>query len=217
MLGMNSGTGKEQENYLQTFYAEAYRITGDDIYRHHQHFIQTVYIHDSIAVIAVSLDHLVREKAFRLNISQESVVVTLRDREALANHLRHLNASIGLTGRISFTESGRREVSMVNLRNFVPNDNINFTVNNSLTEDPWVIQNRACLQVYQKGIVNIVYFDESGNNSQVPSIVFHDGTTNIPLDRPFRVFVRSKRSYNMHITIPLTNYNYYHIIVNYSL
>lgn len=192
MLGISDGTGQEREEYIQKFINEAIRITGSNIYAFHRHFIQTAYIHDSLAVVANALDVLVKEKARTQNISEDSVRLTMADRDLLADQLRNLNFSVGLTGNISFTQSGRRRVSLVDLRNFVPIENADFSINTSLFEDPWRVQTRACLEVLQTGHIYLVYFDENMTVSETPTIIFPDGTTNPPLDRPFRIFVRSK-------------------------
>ena len=192
LLGITEGTGQKRDDYLQTFLTEALRITGDDVYEHHRHFIQTAYIHDSLAVVAAALDDLLRDKANRLNVTEDSVEVTIDDRKHLTDKLRNLNFSDGLTGSIRFTDKGHREYSQVDVRNFVPVENENFTVNTSVEEDPWVIQTRACIELKHTGRVNIVYFDENRTTSDTSTIVFRDGTTNIPLDRPFRIFLRSK-------------------------
>lgn len=192
MLGISDGTGQGREEYIQKFISEAIRITGNDIYAFHRQFIQTVYIHDSLALVANALDALVKEKARVQNVSEDSVEVTVADRNLLADQLRNLSFSGGLTGNISFTQYGTRRVSQVDLRNFVPIENEKFSVNTSLTEDPWTVQTRACLEVFQNGRINVVYFDENRTVSEIPTIVFHDGTTNTPLDRPFRIIARSK-------------------------
>ena len=192
MLGISDGTGQEREEYIQKFITEAIRITGSNIYGLHRHFIQTTYIHDSLAVVANALDTLVKEKAYMQNISEDSVRLTMVDRVFLADHLRNVNLTNGLTGNISFTQFGRRKVSLVDLRNFVPIENADFSINTSLSEDPWRVQKRACLEVLRTGHIYVVYFDENRTVSEIPTIIFPDGTTNPPLDRPFRIFVRSK-------------------------
>ena len=192
LLGMSEGSGPELKDYLTHFHKEAFHITGDDVYLHHRHFLQTPYIHDSLHVIADALDKLVKMKAIKQNLTEEQVEIVMEDRSLLAHKLRSLAFFGGITGNVSFTEFGRRMVSQVDLRNFVPLDNTNFSVNTSVTENPWTVEVRACLEVFANGQIQLVYFDESGNESQEPTVVFHDGTTNIPLDRPYRIFVRSK-------------------------
>lgn len=192
LLGISEGMGPEHEHFLTDFHKEAFRITGDDIYLRHQLFLQTPYIHDSLHVIADALDELVNGKAAKLNVTAEQIEIVAGDRSLLAHQLRNLAFYGGVTGNVSFTQFGRRLVSQVDLRNFVPIDNANFSVNTSLTEDPWKVQIRLCLEILTDGQINLFYFDENGNRSKVPTIVFHDGTTNVPLDRPYRIFVRSK-------------------------
>ena len=192
LLGMSEGLGPELKDYLTHFHKEAFHITGDDVYLHHRRFLQTPYIHDSLHVIADALDKLVKVKAIKQNLTEEQVEIVMEDRSLLAHKLRSLAFFGGITGNVSFTEFGRRMVSQVDLRNFVPLDNTNFSVNTSVTENPWTVEVRACLEVFANGQIQLIYFDENGNESQEPTIVFHDGTTNIPLDRPYRIFVRSK-------------------------
>ena len=193
MLGISEGTGQERESYLQTFNSEAIRITGNDVYAHHRHFIQTVYIHDSLVVVADALDELIKEKAHMLNTSEDSIEITKADRELLAKKLQNLNSSDGLSGNIVFTDDGERTMSQIDLRNFVPIENTNFSVDSSPFEDPWIVQTRACLEVFPDGSVSITYFDEDRNVSKVSTVIFHDGTTNPPLDRYHRIAVRSKK------------------------
>ena len=195
LLGISEGMGSEYENYIQLFDSEAVRITGDDIYDHHRHFIQTTYIHDSLRVVAAALDELIKEKADKQNLTEEYIEITMEDRQLLADTLRGLTFLGGVTGNISFTEHGKRRLSPVELRNFVPIENTNFSISSSLFEDPWIIQTRGYLKVFYDGHFTISYFDEHNNISKIPTIVFHDGTTNIPSDRPYRVFVRSKPLY----------------------
>ena len=192
LLGISEGTGPEHKEFLNSFHQEAFRITGDDIYLHHRHFLQTPYIHDSLHVIADALDELVKGKATKQNVTEEQVKIVAGDRSLFTHKLRSLAFFGGVTGNMSFTEIGRRMVSQVDLRNFVPVNNANFSVNTSLTENPWTVEVRACLEVLADGQIKVAYMDENGNISEVPTIVFHDGTTNIPLDRPYRIFRRSK-------------------------
>jgi hypothetical protein len=193
LLGISEGTGPERELFLTSFHEEAFRITGDDIYLYHRPFIQTPYIHDSLHVIADALDELVNGKAIKQNVAVEQIEIVAEDRSLFAQKVKNLAFYGGVTGNVSFTQFGRRMVSQVDLRNFVPIDNVNFSVNTSLAENPWKVQIRLCLEILADGKTNnLFYFDENGNRSKVPTIVFHDGTTNIPLDRPYRIFVRSK-------------------------
>ena len=192
LLGISEGTGPEREEYLTSFHREAFHITGDDVYLHHRHFLQTPYIHDSLHVIADALDKLIKGKATNQNLTEEQIEIVAGDRSFLAHKLRNLAFFGGITGNVSFTEFGRRMVSQVDLRNFVPIDNANFSVNTSRTENPWTVQVRACLEILADGQISLVYLDENENRSEVPTIIFHDGTTNIPLDRPYRIFTRSK-------------------------
>lgn len=192
LLGISEGTGPEREEFLASFHNEASHITGDDVYLHHRHFLQTPYIHDSLHVITDALDELIQGKAIEQNVMGEQVEIVAGDRKHFTHKLRNLAFYGGVTGNVSFTRFGKRMVSQVDLRNFVPIENANFSVNTSLTEDPWTIQVRACLEILADGKITVVYFDESGNRSKVRTIIFHDGTTNVPLDRPYRIFVRSK-------------------------
>ena len=192
MLGISEGMGPEREIHVRHFHEEAFRITGDAVYLQHNNFIDTAYIHDSLHVIADALHKLVKAKAVEQNVTEENIEIVEEDRIALAYKLRSLAFFGGVTGNVSFTEFGERTVSQVDLRNFVPIDNGNFTVNTSLDEDPWVIQTRGCLEVHADGQIELTYFDKDGNISDIPTIVFLDGTTNIPRDRPYRVYVRGK-------------------------
>ena len=196
LLGISEGSGPEREEYLKNFREEAFHITGDEVYLHHRQFLQTPYIHDSLHVIADGLNKLVKTKAVKQNITEQEVEIDIEDRNLLALKLRSLAFFGGITGNVSFTEFGRRTMSQVDLRNFVPIENANFSMNTSLTENPWTVEIRACLEVFANGHIRLIYWDETGNESQEPTIVFHDGTTNIPLDRPYRIFVRSKYSYS---------------------
>ena len=196
MLGISEGMGPERDKYRDHFHEEAFNITGDDIYVHHRNFMQTAYIHDSLHVISDALDKLVKAKAVKQNLTVEQIEITMEDRSLLTDKLRSLAFFGGITGNVSFTKFGRRKVSQVDLRNFVPIDNTNFSVNTSLIENPWIVQTRGCLEVFADGRIELVYLDENGNILKVPTIVFHDGTTNIPLDRPYRVFVRSELIYS---------------------
>ena len=192
LLGISEGTGPEREEYLTSFHKEAFRITGDDVYLHHRHFLQTPYIHDSLHVIADALDKLIKGKATKQNLTEEQIEIVAGDRSFLAHKLRSLAFFGGITGNVSFTEFGRRMVSQVDLRNFVPIDNANFSVNTSRTENPWTVQVRACLEILADGQISLIYLDENEHQSEAPTIIFRDGTTNVPLDRPYRIYTRSK-------------------------
>ena len=150
-------------------------------------------LHPSIGLLANALDALVTSKAQEQNISQSAVEIDYEDRVALSGFLRNRPYTDATTGNLSFTENGERKVNFFVIQNFVPRNNSNFTVNTSREFDPWTVEVRGCIMhSVLEDDFNFLFLDANETESVNNTIVFADGTTNIPPDRPVRFFMRCK-------------------------
>ena len=190
-LGSISGIGEIYDQFLKDFITKARSITGDDarVYEENNRFLKTSCVYDSFWVVASALNELVESKADDLGVHPSQVSVTKNDTSDLLKYL-HETYIVGATGVITFTETGKRHASLFDLRNFVPVEN-DFQVNNSLEVDPWIVQTRGHLKIVKES-KSFVYFTENGTVSQTSTVVFPDGTTNIPSDQLIRTFIRRK-------------------------
>lgn len=154
-------------------------------------FIHTFYLHDMILVMAQALTEAVDAKAASYGISPQDVVIERSDRTLIAKKLLEIDLQEGVTGPVFFDENGNRNTFLFELRNFVPVDNANFSVDTAITEDPWDIQTRGIL-TKEGDNITYTFYTADGNKSDTSTIIFADGTTNIPLDRAARIYVRSE-------------------------
>ena len=187
LLGMASAAVEKEESFADTFPRKS---NGSGSCEQPQ-FIHTSYIHDIVSVIATALHQLVVTKAAELNVSQEDIKVGKPDRKLLVDQLLLAQVPDGVTGRITFTSSGERDTPLFAIRNFVPIENANFSVDTVLLEDPWVLQTRGEITLWEDGgTVAFQFYTDDGEVSNASTIVFADGTTNIPPFHPFHIFVR---------------------------
>ena len=153
-------------------------------------FTQTSYLPDMVAVIAMALDHVLKDKGREQNMSLLNITFGANDRERLADELLHLEAIDGITGPVSFSENGEREVHICDIRNFSPTENLNFTTDTSNYENPWVLFTAAIL-MQSRNSASFIFYEKNGSLSNKSTIIFADSTTTPPHDKPVRL-LRSK-------------------------
>ncbi len=139
----------------------------------------------------MSFETLVRDKAIRLGVPESDVVINYDDRSELSlilhDALLHSDAT---AGNLSFNEQGNRKITYITVRNFVPIEGNNFSVNTSRSLSPWVVQVRGTLtnNPDESTVFKFKFYNENGTyvEDDQSSIVFASGTTIPPLDQPFR-------------------------------
>lgn len=160
--------------------------------------IRNSYIRDGTVVVATALDQLVREKAEIDNIALENVAVYKKDYDLLINKLLETDIPDGITGRLSFNRDGSRKKYFLVIKNFVPSNNTNFSLDTVLFEDPWVIEVRGLMEKESRGgNATVFYYTSDGDESNISTIIFSDGTSNIPPYQRIHLFVRGQ--YNIVI------------------
>ena len=82
-------------------------------------------------------------------------------------------------------------MNFIVVRNFVPFNNPNFTINTSTEFDPWTVEVRGCvIHSVLEDEFTISFLDANETESANNTIVFADGSTNVPPDSPVRLYVR---------------------------
>lgn len=191
LVGLARGIGEKYQNFTGTFPSVVSSISPTSADECRQiRFTHTTYLHDSVLVAATALDNVVKLKAQEANIPLKDVQVLQSDFNLTVNQLHQTVVPNGITGRLSFTSTGKRQGSSFQIRNFVPVRNSNFSVDTAVVENPWVLQTRGLLQEQDDQSVVILFYTADGEESNVSTIIFSDGTSNIPLDYPFRLFIR---------------------------
>ena len=124
------------------------------------------------------------------------VNVSFDDRRTLASILHRvvLQSPEAVAGNLSFIDNGHRESTFISVRNFVPIENSNFSVNSSQSFSPWVVQVRACImnRPADKSVFEFEFFDENGTSlgPDQSFVVFPSGSTTVPSGKPYRPFRR---------------------------
>lgn len=189
-VGLSKGIGTKYDHFIRTFPLSARRVTKSCSEQCQQpNFIHTFYLHDIVAVITRVLSKVVNATAIKLDIGPENVELGRDDRELLVEKLQEIQIPDSVTGRIQFTSTGNRNAFLFDIRNFVPIYNANFSDATAVPENPWVIQRRGTMKKEDENIT-ITFYTSEGNVSNASTIIFADGTSNIPLDRVIHLYIR---------------------------
>lgn len=192
LLGLHMGIGENFETFLEKFPTFAREIIPSaSNYCHNVQFIHTTYVLDCVIMAASVLNTAVESKSQKTNTSISDIQITQADHNILVEELLQKKIKLGITGPLSFNDKGKRRVKLFAIMNFVPVNNSNFSVKNAVAENPWSLQTRGVLKEID-GNVTIMFITSDGRRSHEPTIIFPDGTTNIPPDHPFRFFYRSE-------------------------
>lgn len=190
-IGLSEGSGTEYQAFADNFSNTSKVITGRDDYSQFQKpLLHTAYAYDAAHLTALALHDTIQKKAEQFNQQERDISISTNDTRMIRDSMTTITFN-GFTGNVSINNQGRRAHSNCVIKNFVPIDSM-FAVNTSLTLNPWVVQNRAYVEVGVTGTIAIHYINENGSASEDSTIVFADGTTNIPPGRPFRFYERSK-------------------------
>jgi hypothetical protein len=190
LLGLHKGIGVQYEKF-QEIYPTFVNTPSASEECQGVRFIRTSYIHDGVLTAATALDAVVESKFHNANVSISDIQITRSDQTLLAEKLFQTDIPGGITGPLSFTRKGIRKTVSFAIVNFVPVENLNFSVSNATTEDPWSLQTRAVMKK-ELSNVTITFFTSDGEESNQSTIIFADQTSNIPSDTPFRIFYRSE-------------------------
>lgn len=190
LVGLSNGVGDNYQNYLENFSETVNTVAPSSNEECEEvRFLQTPYLHDAVEIAATALDGLIKFKSHEEN----TVQVTQSDHDLLVDQLLSAEVPDGFTGRLGFTDKGKRKVASFAINNFVPIKNSDFNVSTAVAENPWVLETRGVLRK-EGNNVSIVFFTSDGKESNVSTIIFADGTSNIPLYRPYRIYRRGKQS-----------------------
>ena len=192
LLGLHKGLGVNFGTFLEKFPTYAREIT-PSASKHCQNvqFIHTTYVLDCVIIAASVLNTVVESKSRETNTPISDIEITQADHNLLVNELQQKAIKRGVTGPLGFDDEGNRRVRLFAIMNFVPVDNSNFSVKNAVAENPWSLQIRGVLKE-EDGNVSIVFLKSDGRKSNKSTIIFPDGTTNIPPDHPFHISYRSE-------------------------
>lgn len=185
-IGVNKGIGKNYNNFLKTFPAEAERLTGyRQEYESTRRFTQTSYLPDTLSAMAKALDETVKRRGKDLKIPLWDVDLNKHDQPVLAHELSLVRIAGGNTGTVSFSN---KEI-MFAIRNFAPINNMNFSLEQAYEENPWELYTGAVL-VLEGETATFINQNRDGIKTNESTIVFADGTTTPPHDKPFRFLKR---------------------------
>lgn len=191
LVGLKEGVGDKNQNFLDNFSDIVNRVAPSSSEECQEvRFVRTPYLHDAVEITAAALDSLVNLKSYETNTLIKDVQVAQSDHDLLAKQL--LDAEVpGFTGRLSFTDNGKRKVSYFKIKNFIPMENPNFNVSTAVAENPWILETRGVLKK-ESNNTTIIFLTSDGKKSNVSTIIFSDGTSNIPLFRPYRIYRRGE-------------------------
>lgn len=187
LVGLDQGSGDVYQEFVADYSEIAEEVSG--LSRKmctKPQFIHTAYIHDSIEILAQAMDNLVKFKAREYNQSLGEVQIGRKSHSLLTQFL--LQAYVDdhvTTGPISFTSDRKRAISSFVIRNFVP------TANFSAKENPFSLQIKGMVRGNKTNFY-FTFFADNGTTSNTSTVIFSDGTTNIPPDHPYRIYIRSK-------------------------
>lgn len=191
LVGVHKGSGGTYEKFLENYpsiVSQASPSASEEC--HNVRFVHTPYMHDCVVIAAAALNGVVEEKLHKSNTSISDIQVTQSDHDLLVEKLSQVEIPDGITGPLSFTKEGNRRVVSFAIMNFVPVDNSNFSVSNAIEVNPWSLQTRAVLKKEYSN-VSIQFFTSDGEESSDSTIIFADGTSNVPPHHPFHIFYRS--------------------------
>lgn len=138
------------------------------------------YLSDAVTLHALAAESFLQEKAERLNVSLSGVqIYRSADKQELVEKLSNLSF-IGYTGKVSFDRYCNRQSNIFKIVNFVPSGNMSVT-----REIRGYIMN-------DKNSDSIYFCYANGTVSEQSTLVFQDGTTNIPSDFTERRYTRCK-------------------------
>ena len=190
-MGLSTGIGKKYDHFIRRFPHLARRVTtscGEECQR--PRFIHTFYLHDMITVLAKVLNTVVTETANRLGITQQEVELVRNDSKLIVEKLREIHLLDSVTGQIQFTKNGKRNAFLFDIKNFVPINNSNFSVDTAVMEDPWVVQRRGTMTMHTDNNITFTFYTSDGKISNSSTVIFADGTTNIPFDHVVHFYIR---------------------------
>ena len=192
VIGLNKGFGDKYEDFLRDYASIAEEIaTSHTEQCTDAEFIQTAYFHDSVYIVAMAMHHLVNTKAQTSNTSHEEVQIGRNDHGLLTQLLIQAELQDAVTGRVSFTNTRKRDTSLFVIRNFVPRtEDFNFSSDVAFTEDPWTLKTKGVVE--SDGVqFKLTFYTSTGEESNISTVIFADGTTNVPSDQPTRIYIRS--------------------------
>lgn len=200
LVGLSKGTGGRYDRFITRFPLLARQVSESCIECHHPRFLHTFYLHDTTAVLASALNEVVKHKVISLDVREEEVQLSRNDNELLVEKLRETQLSESVTGKILFTDEGRRNAFLFDIRNFVPTENSNFAEDTAKLESPWTLERRATVTRVEGNVTFTYYTSEGGNISSTPTIYFADNSTIFPSDRLVHIYRRGENYYSYSVT-----------------
>ena len=139
------------------------------------------YILDALTYEVITAEKVLNAKAKRLNVSVSQVPLKSADKVKLTTTF--LNTSFyGETGTVLFSKECNRLTNIFNILNFIP------------TETGLIHHHIAGLIIQGPSNNSILYLHNNGTLSGGSTLIFNDGTSNIPADYKKKLFTRCKSS-----------------------
>ena len=146
------------------------------------------YLKDAITLSARAGHSYLIHKAESLGQSVPNISFDAEDAGAMRSHLLR-QAFCGCTGFVQFNSRCSRVSNLAAIYNFVPVS----SHGGIRLENPWKIENRAFIFTTPENY-NIEFWHPNGSRSIRSTLVFYDGTQNIPLDEIPRPYYRGNEN-----------------------
>lgn len=145
-------------------------------------FIRSGVIIDAVTAHSVAAMNFLEEKAANLGVNITDVILERDDYDDITRHLFNITLN-GITGILTFDEHCNRVSNTFVITNFVPQSNTTLPYTKEMTGFVVIRQNDQIIE----------FVDSStGLNSEVSTIVFHNGLRTIPHDSINKLYTRSK-------------------------
>lgn len=140
------------------------------------------YLADSITLQALAANSSLQEKASLSGQNISHTTLQRTDYKLISRNV--LNTSFaGYTGQVDFNQECNRVANTFTILNVVPS--------NEDTSTPYTVERRGHIYTGPDDI-KIIFCQSNGTISGDSTLVFRDGTTNIPLDHIKRLYIRCK-------------------------
>lgn len=140
------------------------------------------YLADAITLQALAANNSLQEKASLTGQNISDTTLQRTDYNLISRNL--LNTSFGgCTGQVDFNQQCNRVANTFTILNFVPS--------NDGTSTPYTVERRGHIYTSPDN-VEVIFCQSNGTISAKSTLVFRDGTADVPLDHIKRIYIRCK-------------------------
>lgn len=157
------------------------------------------YLADAVTLQALAADNSLQEKASLSGQNICDITLQRTDYNLISRNLLNTYFA-GYTGQVDFNKQCNRVTNTFTILNLVPS--------NDSTSTPYRVETRGHIYT-SPGDVKVIFRHSNGTVSANSTLVFRDGTTDVPLDNIKRIYIRCKGRH--------CKYHYTHFLLNFLL